>query len=48
MENPGARASSGGWGLGEVHEDSVNSVEEDDEDEPWNWDEAQVCSCLSL
>lgn len=47
----GARASVGGWGLGDNNggEDSGRTtVEEDeyheDDDEPLTWDEAQVCS----
>ena len=48
MESPGPRASFGGWGLGEGHEENCKAVEEDDEDETLNWDEAQVCQHVLL
>ncbi|KAF9007987.1 HbrB-like-domain-containing protein [Cyathus striatus] len=35
-----ARASVGGWGLGEGHEPKV--VDDEEEDEPLTWDQAQV------
>jgi hypothetical protein len=42
-ESAAARASVGGWGLGGGHEDSGKTAEEDEEDEPLDWDQAQVC-----
>ena len=38
---PGVRGSVGGWGLGAGQEDTVTKEEE--EDEPLDWDQAQVC-----
>lgn len=35
------RASVGGWGLGAGHEDAPKTAEEEDEDEPLDWDQAQ-------
>jgi len=35
------RASVGGWGLGAGHEDAPKTAEEEEEDEPLDWDQAQ-------
>jgi hypothetical protein len=50
VELPGARASFGGWGLGGGLEDGAKTVEEDDEDDPLDWDQAQVSRglCISV
>lgn len=37
-----ARASVGGWGLGAGHEDTARTAEEEEEDEPLDWDQAQA------
>jgi hypothetical protein len=42
VESSGARASVGGWGLGAGHEDIGKPAEEEEEDEPLDWDQAQV------
>jgi hypothetical protein len=47
VESAAARASVGGWGLGAGHEDIGKAVEEEEEDEPLDWDQAQVCSGCS-
>jgi hypothetical protein len=36
-----ARASVGGWGLGAGHEDAPKTAEEEEDDEPLDWDQAQ-------
>lgn len=43
LDSSAARASVGGWGLGAGHEDVGKAAEEDEEDEPLDWDQAQVC-----
>lgn len=42
VENTAARASVGGWGLGAGHEDTVKTVDEEEEEEPLDWDQTQV------
>ena len=42
VESSAARASVGGWGLGAGHEDIDRPAEEEEEDEPLDWDQAQV------
>ena len=49
----GARASMGGWGLGVGNEElaglvSANTEDDDDEDLPSDWDQAQVSSLVSF
>jgi len=45
IEPTGTRASLGGWGLGAGNvENSKVSEEEEEEDEPLDWDQAQVCA----
>jgi len=41
-ESSAARASVGGWGLGAGHEDIVKMADEEEEDEPLDWDQAQA------
>lgn len=41
-ESSAARASVGGWGLGAGHEDIIKTADEEEEDEPLDWDQAQV------
>jgi hypothetical protein len=51
VESSAARASIGGWGLGAGHEDIGKPAEEEEEDEPLDWDQAQVglhCQKLNL
>lgn len=46
VESTAARASVGGWGLGAGHEDVGKAAEEEEEDEPLDWDQAQVCHAI--
>lgn len=42
LESSTTRASVGGWGLGAGHEDIGKPAEEEEEDEPLDWDQAQA------
>ncbi|KDR75396.1 hypothetical protein GALMADRAFT_249446 [Galerina marginata CBS 339.88] len=42
LEPSGTRASSGGWGLGAGNVENGKLAEEDEEDEPLDWDQAQA------
>ncbi|RDB24719.1 Target of rapamycin complex 2 subunit bit61 [Hypsizygus marmoreus] len=42
LESNATRASVGGWGLGAGHEDVGKATEEEEEDEPLDWDQAQA------
>lgn len=37
------RASVGGWGLGVGREENGKPADDEEEDEPLDWDQAQVC-----
>jgi hypothetical protein len=39
---PGARVTSGGWGLGAGNIENSKGAEDEEEDEPLDWDQAQV------